>query len=172
MIHSKISSLRLGAYARRLSLTAMVLAATFAGHLYAQDFEGKNITEVAIRYRDAKTVDEARIRNLMSTKAGSQYRAESLDNDIKTLFESGLVDDVRFLAEPDGAGVRIITDILTRPTINVIRTCSQRTNLRRGKMTQYQPHVRRFVSLGYKNLQKPYFLGSLRRGFATVRRRP
>jgi len=118
MIHSKISSLRLGAYARRLALTAMVLAATFAGHLYAQDFEGKNITEVAIRYRDAKTVDEARIRNLMSTKAGSQYRAESLDNDIKTLFESGLVDDVRFLAEPDGAGVRIITDILTRPTIN------------------------------------------------------
>jgi outer membrane protein insertion porin family len=118
MIHSKISSLHLGAFARRLSLTAMVLAATFAGHLYAQDFEGKNITEVAIRYRDAKTVDEARIRNLMSTKAGSQYRAESLDNDIKTLFESGLVDDVRFLAEPDGAGVRIITDILTRPTIN------------------------------------------------------
>ncbi len=118
MIHSKIPYLRLGAFARRLTLTAMVLAATFAGHLNAQDFEGKNITEVAIRYRDAKTVDEARIRNLMSTKAGSQYRAESLDNDIKTLFESGLVDDVRFLAEPVGADVRVIADILTRPAIN------------------------------------------------------
>ena len=118
MIHSKIPYLRLGAFARRLTLTAMVLAATFAGHLYAQDFEGKKITEVAIRYRDAKTVDEARIRNLMSTKAGSQYRAESLDNDIKTLFESGLVDDVRFLAEPVGADVRVIADILTRPAIN------------------------------------------------------
>ena len=118
MIHSKIPYLRLGAFARRLTLTAMVLAATFAGHLNAQDFEGKKITEVAIRYRDAKTVDEARIRNLMSTKAGSQYRAESLDNDIKTLFESGLVDDVRFLAEPVGADVRVIADILTRPAIN------------------------------------------------------
>ena len=118
MIHSTIPFPRLGAFARRLALTAMVFAATFAGHLYAQDFEGKNITEVVIRYRGAKTVDEARIRNLMSTKAGTQYRAERLDNDIKTLFESGLIDDVRFLAEPVGAGVRIIADVLTRPTIN------------------------------------------------------
>lgn len=118
MIHSTIPLPRLGTFARRLALIAMVFAATFAGHLYAQDFEGKNITEVAIRYRGAKTVDEARIRNLMSTKAGTQYRAERLDNDIKTLFESGLIDDVRFLAEPVGAGVRLIADVLTRPTIN------------------------------------------------------
>lgn len=96
----------------------MVFAASFAGQLHAQDFEGKNITEVAVRYRGAKTVDEARIRNLMATKAGTQYRAERLDNDIKTLFESGLIDDVRFLAEPVGNGVRVIADVLTRPAIN------------------------------------------------------
>jgi outer membrane protein insertion porin family len=118
MIHSTSPLPRLGTLARRLALIAMVLAATFSGRLHAQDFEGKNITEVAVRYRGAKTVDEARIRNLMSTKAGTQYRAERLDNDIKTLFESGLIDDVRFLAEPVGAGVRIIADVLTRPTIN------------------------------------------------------
>lgn len=96
----------------------MAFLAAFAGQIHAQDFEGKNITEVTVRYRGAKTVDEARIRNLMSTKAGSQYRAERLDNDIKTLFESGLIDDVRFLAEPVGAGVRVIADVLTRPAIN------------------------------------------------------
>jgi outer membrane protein insertion porin family len=118
MNHSTFPLPRLAKYARRLALIAMVLAATFGGQLYAQDFEGKNISEVAVRYRGAKTVDEARIRNLMSTKAGTQYRAERLDNDIKTLFESGLIDDVRFLAEPVGAGVRVIADVLTRPTIN------------------------------------------------------
>lgn len=118
MIHSTFPLPRFAKFARRLALIAMVLAATFGGQLYAQDFEGKNITEVAVRYRGAKTVDEARIRNLMSTKAGTQYRAERLDNDIKTLFESGLIDDVRFLAEPVGAGVRVIADVLTRPTIN------------------------------------------------------
>ncbi len=118
MIHSTFPLPRLAKFARRLALIAMVLVATFGGQLHAQDFEGKNITEVSVRYRGAKTVDEARIRNLMSTKAGTQYRAERLDNDIKTLFESGLIDDVRFLAEPVGAGVRVIADVLTRPTIN------------------------------------------------------
>ncbi len=102
----------------RIALFALVFIAAFSGQLKAQDFEGKNITEVSVRYRGAKNVDEARIRNLMSTKAGSQYRAERIDNDIKTLFESGLIDDVRFLAEPVGAGVRVIADVLTRPAIN------------------------------------------------------
>lgn len=118
MIHSTYPLLRLRTFASRLALVVMVFAATFTGLLHAQDFEGKNITEVTVRYRGAKTIDEARIRNLMSTKAGTQYRAERLDNDIKTLFNSGFIDDVRFLAEPVGAGVRIIADVLTRPAIN------------------------------------------------------
>jgi outer membrane protein insertion porin family len=118
MIHLSFSLTRLGALVSRLALIAMFFLGIFAGHILAQDFEGKNISEVAVRYRDAKTVDEARIRNLMSTKAGTQYRAESLDKDIKTLFESGLIDDVRFLAEPVGDSVRVIVEVLTRPAIN------------------------------------------------------
>ena len=96
------------------ALTSLSLV-TLAGTLHAQDFEGKNISEVAIRYTGAKTVDEARLRNLMATKAGTVYRAESLDNDIKSLYESGLVDDVRFLAEPVGGSVKLIAEVTTRP---------------------------------------------------------
>ena len=100
-----------GQFAALTSLSILSLAGT----LYAQDFEGKNITEVTIRYRGAKTVDEARLRNLMSSKSGTPYRAESLDNDIKSLYESGLVDDVRFLAEPVGGSVKLIAEVTTRP---------------------------------------------------------
>lgn len=89
----------------------------FSGKVQAQDFEGQKITDVSVRYRGAKTVDEARIRNLMSTKTGSLYRAERLDNDIKSLYESGLVDDVKFLAESNAGGVRVIADVLTRPAL-------------------------------------------------------
>ncbi len=83
----------------------------------AQDFEGQTVSEVVVRYRGERTVDEARIRNLMSTRAGGIYRAESLDNDIRSLYESGLVDDVRFLAEPVGNGVRVIAEVATRPAL-------------------------------------------------------
>ncbi len=53
----------------------------------------------------------------MASRAGTIYRAETIDNDIKSLYESGLVDDVRFLAEPVGARVRLIADVLTRPAM-------------------------------------------------------
>ncbi len=94
-----------------------VAVAALVGSVHAQDFEGKKISSVEIKYSGTKTVDEARIRNLMSTKAGTTYRAESLDNDIKSLYSSGLVDDVRFLAEPAGDGVKLIAEVTTRPTL-------------------------------------------------------
>jgi outer membrane protein insertion porin family len=106
---------------RRLGRVAAYSSLAFlsvAGELNAQDFEGKTITSVDIRYTGgARSVDEARLRNLMSTKAGSTYRAEALDNDIRSLYGSGLVDDVRFLAEPSGAGVKVIAEVTTRPVL-------------------------------------------------------
>ncbi|MDP3851943.1 MAG: outer membrane protein assembly factor BamA [Luteolibacter sp.] len=92
-----------------------VVLFALAGGLHAQDFEGKNISQVTIRYRGPKTVNEDVLRNQMASKAGSPYRAENLDKDITSLYESGLVDDVRFLAEPVGDGVNLIAEVTTRP---------------------------------------------------------
>ena len=96
---------------------AMLAFFTTVGELPAQDFEGQTVSEVVVRYNGPRTVDEARIRNLMSTRAGSTYRAESLDNDIQSLYGSGLIDDVRFLAEPVGNRVRVIAEVTTRPAL-------------------------------------------------------
>ena len=98
-------------------LASLALLALFAlaGGLQAQDFEGKNISQVTIRYRGPKTVDEEVLRNQMVSKTGSPYRAENLDKDITALYESGLVDDVRFLAEPVGDSVNLIAEVATRP---------------------------------------------------------
>jgi outer membrane protein insertion porin family len=98
------------------ALTSLSVLA-LVGTLHAQDFEGKKISEVVIRYNGSKTVDEARLRNLMATKSGTTYRAENLDNDIKSLYGSGLVDDVRFLAEPQGGSVKLIAEVTTRPAL-------------------------------------------------------
>lgn len=105
-----------GQFAALTSLSVLAIAGT----LHAQDFEGKNISEVVIRFTGAKTVDEARLRNLMTSKSGSQYHSENLDADIKAMYESGLVDDVRFLAEPQGGSVRLIAEVTTRPPLDAV----------------------------------------------------
>ena len=73
----------MGRFAALVSLALL----SFGGTLHAQDFEGKNITNVDVRYIGAKTVDEARIRNLMLSKSGTAYRAENLDTDIRSLYD-------------------------------------------------------------------------------------
>ncbi len=106
----------------RLALAAVIsfLALFSATPCAAQEFEGKTITSIAIQYRGARTVDEARLRNFMSVKPGQAYSAEALDKDIRSLYESGLVDDVRFLAEADAAGVKLIAEVATRPPLDAI----------------------------------------------------
>ena len=101
----------------RFAALSSVSVLSLAGTLHAQDFEGKNISEVVIRYTGPNTVDEARLRNMMTSKAGTQYHAENLDTDIKSLYESGLVDDVRFLAEPEGGNVKLIAEVKTRDSL-------------------------------------------------------
>lgn len=101
----------------RMFRPCLVLLSLWSGMAAAQDFEGKTISQVVIRYQGAKTVNEDLLRNRMISKSGAAYRAENLDKDITALYESGLVDDVRFLAEPTGDRVNLIAEVTTRPAI-------------------------------------------------------
>lgn len=86
-----------------------------------RSFEGERISEVTFRHMSPKTVDEARLRNFMTTRAGIAYTTEDLDSDLQALWESGLVDDVRFVAEPEGDDVRLIVEVWTRPGFGPVR---------------------------------------------------
>ncbi|MBT8043556.1 MAG: hypothetical protein KJO79_01290, partial [Verrucomicrobiae bacterium] len=97
-----------------LMLAGFVLMLGSVSNSHAQDFEGKKITSVTIRYNGPRTVDEARIRGFMATRAGQIYSAARLDEDVRTLYESGLVDDIRFFAEAVGSGVKVIAEVKTR----------------------------------------------------------
>ncbi len=86
--------------------------------LEANQFEGKPVTKVEIRYRGAKTVNEARLRSHMAIAPGRKYSQTVVDEDIRTLYSSGLVDDVQFFAENAGNGVKVTAEVVTRPLIN------------------------------------------------------
>ncbi|MCP5538041.1 MAG: outer membrane protein assembly factor BamA [Akkermansiaceae bacterium] len=100
-----------------LMVAGFVLMLGSVSTSHAQDFEGKNISSVSIRYNGPRTVDEARIRGFMETRAGQPYSAARLDDDVRSLYESGLVDDIRFFAEAVGAGVKVIAEVKTRAKI-------------------------------------------------------
>lgn len=102
---------------RRVCMAGLVLLGFAAMPALAQDIEGKSVAEVAIRFSGSATVDEARIRSFISLRDGEAYRSEKVDNDIKSLYESGLVDDVRVLAEPAGEELKVIFDVTTRGSI-------------------------------------------------------
>lgn len=99
----------------RLVLAALVVFGFSMTSVSAQGFEGQNISAVDFRYEGDQTVDEARLRNFIQLSPGTPYRTDTIDNDIKALYGSGMVNDVRVLAEPVGENVRVIYSVTTRP---------------------------------------------------------
>jgi outer membrane protein insertion porin family len=89
-----------------------------AAPVRVEDLEGKTVSKVAIRpVGPTTTGDEVRLQKNIRTIAGSRYVSERVDEDIKALYESGLVNDVRVLAEPKKDGVEVIFEVQTRALI-------------------------------------------------------
>lgn len=85
-----------------------------------QSFDNKIVKQVEIRYRGAKTVNEARIRSNMATAVGKPYSRTVLDGDVRSLYKSGLVDDLQIFAEDAPGGVKVVAEVVTRPLISGI----------------------------------------------------
>lgn len=83
----------------------------------APEFDDRKIIALEIRYRSAKTVNEQKLRTHMAIRPGKLYSQTVLDEDIKTLYASGLIDDVQFFAEEIEGGVKVIAEVVTRPLI-------------------------------------------------------
>jgi len=102
-------------------ISILISLLCLAAPAMAQDFEGKNIVSLEIRYRGAETIDKKVLLNQISSKPGTVFRAENTDNDITALYESGFVDDAMFLAEAVGEnGVKLICEVTTRPMRDAI----------------------------------------------------
>ena len=104
----------------RVFTAALLLLGVVFPTLRAQDFEGMNVAAVEFRYEGEPTVDEARLRNFIQLSAGSPYSTDKIDNDIRALYDSGFVDDVRVLAEPQGESVRVVYSVVTRQEVVAI----------------------------------------------------
>ncbi|MCU0795902.1 MAG: outer membrane protein assembly factor BamA [Akkermansiaceae bacterium] len=106
--------------ASRVLACLFVVGAACVGSVHGQDFEGKPVTGVDVRINGPRTVDEERLKAFIQLAPGTTYKSDTIDNDIKSLYDSGLINDVRVLAEPVGGGVRVVYDISPREGVIAI----------------------------------------------------
>ena len=73
------------------------------------------------RYTGPATISRERILAQMRTKIGLPYSDTVAENDIRALYNTGQVQNVRIFGQPEGDGVKVIVAVQTRTMLNEIQ---------------------------------------------------
>lgn len=76
--------------------------------------EGKVVKSIEVQYVGNRTVSPERILSNMSTKVGDKLSLARIDEDVKSLYAGGDVENVRILADEAAGGVALIVVAQTR----------------------------------------------------------
>jgi outer membrane protein insertion porin family len=78
------------------------------------------IRAMEVQYTGPATISKERILAQMRTKVGQVYSNEIVQEDIKALYKTGYVRNVRIFAQPEGDGVKVIVAVQTRAIVREI----------------------------------------------------
>ena len=92
--------------------------AIFAGALHVG---AETVKDIQVQYIGAASVSEARILANVSTKIGDTLDETVIEQDIKSLYASGDVDNVRMFSEPYAGGARVIILVEARASLGDIK---------------------------------------------------
>ena len=81
---------------------------------------GAVIHSIDIQYVGPQTVSRERIVSQMRSKVGQPYSDTTVENDIKTLYTTGDVQNVRIFGQAEGDGVKVIVVVQTRTVVREI----------------------------------------------------
>jgi outer membrane protein insertion porin family len=104
-------------------LLAIVLAFLGSASVYAQAPQAQGppiIRSVEIQYVGPQTISRERVMAQIRTKVGQPYSEALAEQDIRSLYATGAVQNVRIFGEPEGEGVKVMVVIQTRPFVNEI----------------------------------------------------
>ncbi|NNE93465.1 MAG: outer membrane protein assembly factor BamA [Verrucomicrobiales bacterium] len=76
--------------------------------------EGTIVKSIDVQYVGAQAVAPEQILARMSTRVGAPLSAAKIDDDVKNLYGSGLVENVRMLSKPAPGGIGLIVVVQTR----------------------------------------------------------
>src|SRR6516162_4617600 len=78
------------------------------------------IRSIEVEYTGPATISKERILAQMRTKVGQVYTNEIVEDDIKALYKTGYIKNVRIFAQPEGDGVKVIVAVQTRAIVREI----------------------------------------------------
>jgi outer membrane protein insertion porin family len=78
------------------------------------------IRSIEVEYTGPPTISKERILAQMRTKVGQVYSNEIVQEDIKALYKTGYIRNVRIFAQPQGDGVKVIVAAQTRAIVREI----------------------------------------------------
>src|SRR5437867_5979777 len=78
------------------------------------------IRSIEVQYTGAQAVSKERILAQIRTKVGQLYSNEIVQDDIKALYRTGYIRNVRIFAQPQGDGVKVIVAVQTRGIVREI----------------------------------------------------
>jgi outer membrane protein insertion porin family len=86
----------------------------------AQGVDGVTVTSIDISYVGPETISKDRILANMRTKIGTAYSETTVEEDIRGLYDTGKVQNVRIYGEPSGNGVHVQVILATRALVTEI----------------------------------------------------
>ena len=84
------------------------------------------IKSIEIQYVGPQTISKERILAQIRTKPGQPYSESLAEQDIRTLYGTGALQNVRMFAAPEGDGAKVIIVVQTRPHVHEIEIVGAR----------------------------------------------
>ncbi len=78
------------------------------------------IKSVEVQYVGPQTISRDKVLAQIRTKPGQPYSESLVEADIKALYRTGQVQNVRIFGQPDGDGVKVMVVLQTRSLVNEI----------------------------------------------------
>ena len=76
------------------------------------------VRQIEIQYAGPATLSRQRILSNMKTTVGQPYSEQTVEDDVRSLYATGLVTNVRIYGEPLPDGVKVIVVVQTRVTLS------------------------------------------------------
>lgn len=93
-----------------------ILAPTIA-NAQGQPTEAPIIRAIDVQYSGPATVSKEAILAQMRTAVGQPYSDQTVEDDIRNLYKTGVVQNVRIFAQPEADGVKVIVAVQTRQVL-------------------------------------------------------